>query len=125
MTGISVLKSIYKLLVANEDLVAIVKNRMFPLIANEDTVFPFIVYQRDSIYAEYTKDWRCSDNINISINIAATTYNQSIEIAELVRTAIEGKRIDNINTIRLISMNEDYLEDTYIQNLQFNVIFDF
>lgn len=125
MTGISVLKSIYKLLVANEDLVAIVKNRMFPLIANEDTVFPFIVYQRDSIYAEYTKDGRYCDNINISINIAATTYNQSIEIAELVRIAIEGKRIDNINTIRLISVNEDYLEDTYIQNLQFNVIYQF
>lgn len=125
MTGISVLKSIYKLLVANKDLVVIVKNRMYPIIANENTVFPFIVYQRDSIYTEYTKDCRCNDNINISINIAATTYNQSIEIAELVRTAIEGKRIDNINTIRLISMNEDYLEDTYIQNLQFNVIYQF
>ena len=125
MTGISVLKSIYKLLVANEDLVAIIDNKMYPIIANENTTFPFIVYQCDSIYAEYTKDWRCNDNINISINIAATTYNQSIEIAELVRTAIEGKRIDNINTIRLISMNEDYLEDTYIQNLQFNVIYQF
>lgn len=125
MTGISVLKSIYKLLVANEDLVAIVDNKMFPLIANENTTFPFIVYQRDSIYTEYTKDGKYCDNINISINIAATTYNQSIEIAELVRTAIEGKRIDNINTIRLISMNEDYLEDTYIQNLQFNVIYQF
>lgn len=125
MTGISVLKSIYKLLVANEDLVAMVDNKMYPIIANENTTFPFITYQRDSIYAEYTKDWRHSDNINISINIAATTYNQSIEIAELVRTAIEGKRIDNINTIRLISMNEDYLEDTYIQNLQFNVIYQF
>lgn len=125
MTGISVLKSIYKLLVANEDLVAIVKNRMFPLIANEDTVFPFIVYQRDSIYTEYTKDGKYCDNINISINIAATTYNQSIEIAELVRTAVEGKKIDDISSIRLISMNEDYLEDTYIQNLQFNVIYQF
>ena len=54
MTGISVLKSIYKLLVANEDLVAMVDNKMFPLIANENTTFPFIVYQRDSIYTEYT-----------------------------------------------------------------------
>mgnify|MGYP002605876412 CR=1 FL=1 len=125
MTGISVLKSIYKLLVANEDLVAMVDNKMFPLIANENTSFPFIVYQRDSIYTEYTKDGKYCDNINISINIAATTYNQSIEIAELVRSSIEGKRIDNINTIRLISMNEDYLEDTYIQNLQFNVIYQF
>lgn len=125
MTGISVLKSVYKLLVANEDLVAIVKNRMYPIIANENTTFPFITYQRDSINTEYTKDGKYCDNINISINIAATTYNQSIEIAELVRTAVEGKRIDDISSIRLISMNEDYLEDTYIQNLQFNVIYQF
>lgn len=125
MTGISVLKSIYKLLVANKDLVAMVDNKMFPLIANENTTFPFVVYQRDSIYTEYTKDGKYCDNINISINIAATTYNQSIEIAELVRTAVEGKRIDDISSIRLISMNEDYLEDTYIQNLQFNVIYQF
>lgn len=125
MTGISVLKSIYKLLVANEDLVAIVKNKLYPLVANENTTFPFIVYQRDSIYTEYTKDWRHSDNINISIYIAATTYNQCIEIAELVRTSIEGKKIDDISSIRLISMNEDFLEDTYIQNIQFNVIYQF
>lgn len=125
MTGISVLKSVYKLLVANKDLVAMVDNKMYPIIANENTTFPFITYQRDAIYTEYTKDGKYCDNINISINIAATTYNQSIEIAELVRTAIEGKRIDNINAIRLISMNEDYLEDIYIQNLQFNVIYQF
>ena len=46
MTGISVLKSIYKLFVANEDLVAIIDNKMYPIIANENTTFPFFVYQR-------------------------------------------------------------------------------
>ena len=77
-TGISILKSIYKLLSANVELTSIVGNRMYPIIANEDTTFPFIVYQRDSVSAEYTKDWRTNDNINISINIASTTYNQSM-----------------------------------------------
>lgn len=124
-TGISILKSIYKLLSANVELTSIVGNRMYPIIANEDTTFPFIVYQRDSVSAEYTKDWRTNDNINISINIASTTYNQSIDIAELVRTAIEGKRVDNINTIRLTGCDEDFVENTYIQSLHFSVFFEF
>lgn len=124
-TGISILKSIYKLLSANVELTSIVGNRMYPIIANEDTIFPFIVYQRDSVSAEYTKDWRTNDNINISINIASTTYNQSIDIAELVRTAIEGKRVDNINTIRLTGCDEDFVENTYIQSLHFSVFFEF
>lgn len=124
-TGISILKSIYKLLSANVELTSIVGNRMYPIIANEDTIFPFIIYQRDSVSAEYTKDWRTNDNINISINIASTTYNQSIDIAELVRTAIEGKRVDNINTIRLTGCDEDFVENTYIQSLHFSVFFEF
>ena len=124
-TGISILKSIYKLLSSNVELTSIVGNRMYPIIANEDTTFPFIVYQRDSVSAEYTKDWRTNDNINISINIASTTYNQSIDIAELVRTAIEGKRVDNINTIRLTGCDEDFVENTYIQSLHFSVFFEF
>ena len=124
-TGISILKSIYKLLSANVELTSIVGNRMYPIIANEDTIFPFIIYQRDSVSAEYTKDWRTNDNINISINIASTTYNQSIDIAELVRTAIEGKKVDNINTIRLTGCDEDFVENTYIQSLHFSVFFEF
>lgn len=124
-TGISILKSIYKLLSANVELTSIVGNRMYPIIANEDTTFPFIIYQRDSVSAEYTKDWRTNDNINISINIASTTYNQSIDIAELVRTAIEGKKVDNINTIRLTGCDEDFVENTYIQSLHFSVFFEF
>ncbi|KAA6344040.1 hypothetical protein EZS27_008297 [termite gut metagenome] len=120
MTGISVLKSIHSLLSNNTELTAIVNNKMFPLIALSDTAFPFIVYRKGSVNIEYCKDGLIADNFNVEIIVASKTYNESVEIAEIVRNTIELKKIDNIKSIRLSSATEDFNEDTYIQYLTFD-----
>lgn len=125
MTSISILKEMFKLLFKNDRLTDLVGNKIYPVIANEDTTFPFITFNRDSVYTEYCKDGRVLDNVTISFNIASTSYEESVEIAEEVRNAIECKRIDNINMIRLTSVSEDFVENTYIQQLQFTCNFDF
>jgi hypothetical protein len=120
-TGISILKSIHTLLSNSSELTAIVDNKMFPLIANSDTTFPFVVYRKSSNNIEYCKDGNVSDNFSIEILIVSKTYNESVEIAEVVRQVLELKKIDNITSIRLTSVSEDYIEDSYIQNLNFDI----
>lgn len=121
MTGISVLKSINKLLNDSIELKNKVDNKMFPLIANETTTFPFIVYRKSSMSFEYCKDGSVGDYLQVDVIVAAKKYENSIEIAELIREAVNKKKVDNIYSIRLNSVVEDYVDDAYIQQLTFDV----
>lgn len=49
-------KLIFKQLSSNEDLATLVgAKKIFPLVANNDTTYPFIVYARTSLSVEYCK----------------------------------------------------------------------
>lgn len=121
MTGISVLKSINKLLNDSIELKNKVDNKMYPLIANETTTFPFIVYRKSSMSFEYCKDGSVGDYLQVDVIVAAKKYENSIEIAELIRETVDKKKIDKIYSIRLNSVVEDYIDDAYIQQLTFDV----
>jgi len=49
-------KAIYDILHSNTDMVAKLQDKVFPLIADNNTTFPFIVYKRTGIIPAYTKD---------------------------------------------------------------------
>ena len=57
--------------------------------------------------------------------IASKDYIDTIELADYVRDALEGRRGNfagvEINDIRMISADEEYIEDTFIQNLTFDI----
>ena len=53
------------------------------------------------------------------IQIAATNYAQSVMIAEYVRKALEHKNDETIDDIIVQDGVEDWLDDTFIQNITF------
>lgn len=119
-------KAIYQILHSNEDVVAKLQDKIFPLIADINTTFPFIVYKRTGIIPAYTKDrYSVNDTVTVEIIIASDKYNDAVEIASLVRVALQGKNgtFSNIEIedIRLVSADEDFIEDTFIQTLTFNI----
>lgn len=119
-------KAIYQILHSNEDVVAKLQDKIFPLIADINTTFPFIVYKRTGIIPAYTKDrYSVNDTVTVEIIIASDKYNDAVEIASLVRVALQGKKRTysniEIEDIRLVSADEDFIEDTFIQTLTFNI----
>ena len=66
-----------------------------------------------------------NDTVTVEIIIASDKYNDAVEIASLVRVALQGKKgtFSNIEIedIRLVSADEDFIEDTFIQTLTFNI----
>ncbi|WP_187373970.1 DUF3168 domain-containing protein [Bacteroides neonati] len=120
-------KAIYELLSGNTDIAAKISNKIFPLIATNNTSFPFIIYKRTNIIPAYTKDrFSANDTLMMDVVIASDKYNEAIELADLVRNTLEGKRgtfaTIQVDDIRLVSADEDYNEDTYIQQLTFKII---
>ncbi len=119
-------KVIYNLLQSNTELGTKLQDKIFPLIANENTTFPFIVYKRTGIVPAYSKDrFTATETISVDVIVASDMYNDTVEIADLVRVALEGRKgmywNIYIEDIRLLSADEEYMEDTFIQTLTFNI----
>ena len=123
MSCISIGKAIKSLLVAGLSKTSI-KNKIYPLIADETTTFPFIVYRRSSITTVSDKDYS-NDSACIQIMIAANNYAESVELAEQVRTSLVHKKgiIQNISVedISLVDGSEEFIDNTFVQNLIFKI----
>ena len=119
-------KAIYNILSNDAKIIDSVEHKIYPLIADTGTTFPFIVYRRTGIEPSDSKDrFIYSENTHVEVVIASDKYNESIEIADLVKDALQGKKGNysgiNIHDIRMTNADEDYIEDTFIQNLTFNI----
>lgn len=124
MSCISIGKAIKSLLVNGLSKTSI-NNKIYPLIADENTTFPFIVYRRSSITTVSDKDYS-NDSACIQIMIAANNYAESVELAEQVRTSLVHKKgiIQNISVedITLIDGSEEFIDNMFVQNLIFKII---
>lgn len=115
---------VYRKLSGSPELVKLVANKIYPLSTKTSSSFPFVIYKRSSLSAEYTKDGCEGDAVTVEIAVASDNYLNSVTIAEEVRKALENKRgrYDDFDVIdaRLVSADEDFIEDTFIQHLVFS-----
>lgn len=126
MTGLSIGKVVYNILSSDNNLKKIIGDKIYPLIADEGTTFPFVIYSRIGIDQQSSKD-STDDEIRVLVQVAANNYQQSVEIAELIRSILEHwtGTVNNlyIEDIILEDASEDWLDDSFIQNLNFNIIY--
>jgi len=123
--AINIGKLIYGTLINNEQISSLVGIKVFPLIAENETTFPFITYSRLNVANSLeTKDAFVIDEVQFNIQVADNNYERSCEIANLVRGAFENKIISNnelqIKRIRMTNISELYNEDTYVQSITFS-----
>lgn len=119
-------KYMYKLL--SEDVVLSAKvspKKIFPLVANADTTYPFIVYARTGLVVEYCKDGMVENSIDFQILSVSDNYVESLEVANQIRNILEMKRYKDkdicIRECKLSSVAEEYMEDAFIQRLNFTI----
>jgi hypothetical protein len=115
---------IYNLLMNNEHINEMVGTKIFPIVAENGTEFPFITYTKTNVQpTQMTKDWQHEDNVSIQINVASTSYSESALIAQYVREALESPKwhMDDmvIRYLQLAGIVEAYTDNTYIQTLSF------
>ena len=98
-----------------------IHGQVYPLYANQDTVYPYIVYARTGLNVNYSKDGQYRDLVTITVIVCSDDYGQSIDIANDVRHCFEfGSYKDEnicINNIRLTNANESSFDGGYIQTL--------
>lgn len=120
MTAISCNKQIYSLLSSNSALTEMVGTKIYPLVAEESVSYPFVIFTKESVNGVYSKDLLVFDNVTISVAVAANNYFETVNIAEQVRNILEGHRDSYFLSITLDNVTEDFVEDAFIQQLQFS-----
>ncbi len=124
-TSLNIGKVIKEILYRDETLNNLVKNQVFPLIAEENTTFPFIVYRRNSIRKASTKDYVNDEIASVDVVVASDKYSKSVEIAERVRFVLERGEYEgenfSVDNISLSNASEQYMQNTYIQTLTFDI----
>lgn len=124
-TSLNVGKVIKDILCQDDTLNNLVKYQVFPLIAEENTTFPFIVYRRNSIRKASTKDYVNDEIASVDVVIASDKYSQSVEIAERARFVLERGEYEgenfSVDNIILSNASEQYMQNTYVQTLTFEI----
>lgn len=121
MKSIEIGKIIRAELLKNKELSKAIKGNIYPIIAPSSTPFPFLVYKKNNITTEYCKDGNVTDFIDFSIIVADQNYDTVVSIANLIRSIIECKKSDTIQSIKLDSVTESYNEEAYTQQLNFKI----
>lgn len=118
-------KAIYKILTDDIKVKQLLNNKIYPLVAAEGTSYPFAVYSKESIQPQYTKDGNCLDIVQFSIAICDPDYSKSLDITNAVRNALEYKKgiIAGVafNRIVIDNISEEYIENTFVQTINFTI----
>lgn len=120
MSSLQIGKSIYTV------LSEVLPKKCFPLVADQGTTYPFIVYRRVALNPATTKDrFNYSELATVEVMIADNNYSGSINLAEQVKEKLEHTRGNisdiNIGKIKLFTAEESFLEDAYIQKMTFEI----
>ena len=117
-------KTIYTKITEDEEIQSYVSGRVYPLIAEQSSSFPFIIYWRNSIQSSnYTKDGFNEDFVEFTVVAVSENYTQSLMIANRLRKILEVRKITGedivITDIKMVDIDESWSENSYVQTLNF------
>ena len=97
-----------------------VDTKVFPLVANAGTTFPFIVYRRSSYSPQSDKDV-LSESVYMEIAIICTNYEQSVSIANDVADVLLAYESDTIEEIKVTNISEEFISNSFVQKVNLQI----
>lgn len=120
ITSISAGQLIYEQLIKSEKLKAKVGDNIFPIIAEENASLPCVIFAKSTTDIMYTKDLLAYDIVQYSITVIAKNYFETCSILEIIREIFENYRSNQIYSMKVDSIVEDYIDGAYVHNIIFN-----
>lgn len=125
-TKFGICTEVRRLLLENEAVTELVGTKIYPILAPEGTKGNFITYTRSNYTINETKMGIYEQDCDVAIACVAESYDKSIEIADAVFKALHGYYAIHrgnivMNSISLVDSSEDWVDDVYIQYLQFRI----
>lgn len=127
--SVKVGEAIKDILLNDVNVKSFIDNRLYPVNVNsgEGAQLPYIVYQRQYVTYEGTKDWTLNESCNVSLNIVSNDYDEANNIADAVIDAMLFKKGTygnlNISNINLTGIDESFSDDCFIETPNFTIVF--
>lgn len=121
MNMFDITKEIRAILLDSEIISFLIGDRVFPLIAPENTPGDYIVYQRDGYKQEYTKMGVSSHLPVVFVTAVSEDYDRSNRLASAIYDTLSGDFSDPDIRIELEDSTEDFIDKKYIQVLEFTI----
>ena len=109
------------ILLASDSVKDIVDEKIFPVIAPENTEGDFIVYQRDGYKQDSTKFGVYRQVPIVNVIAVSENYVRSQELASLIYDTLSGDFTDPDIHIEFEDSTEDFIDNKYVQVLQFSI----
>lgn len=97
--------------------------KVYPLVADNDAKYPFVVYRRMNLMSDSTKDGIHQDTVQVEIIVVADKYSVSIDLAQKIRKLLERQTVIyddlRINDGTIIMATEEFSNNAYVQRMQF------
>lgn len=97
-----------------------VDTKVFPLIANAGTTFPFIVYRRSSYSPKSDKDV-LNETVYMEIAIICNNYEQSVSIANDVADVLIQYESGTVEEIKVTNISEEFISDSFVQKVNLQI----
>jgi len=120
MKNFKVGKELVNILSGSSAVTQALGNKIFPLVAVPNTTFPFMVYRRSYYTPENNKDYE-GEKVGVEMVICATRYEDGVDIADKVATAVNHARTNMIDDINITNISENYVEDTFTQTVNIEI----
>lgn len=88
----------------------------YPLVAENTTKFPFIIYRTTATRPELTKDGIYDWVYNIQVNVVSEKYDTVCDLCN--QTIDKLLELEEVLDINIESVSEDFAEDAYIKEIQ-------
>lgn len=126
--SILISKHIKTVLQSDEAVSDEVQKRIYPIVIVGGTPrYPFIVYEKEGIEDESTKDGRQEDRVTVSVAVVHKDYEAGIELANRIRYLFEGVTAQyndfEVTDCTLAGYAEDYIDA--VDAFAFTVTFNF
>ena len=111
---------IKEILTNDSEVTNYINNKVFPIVANNGTDIPFVIYRRYNYEPQSNKDYK-GESAEFEVRVVANKYEDSVKIADAVGDALNDYKDNDVEQIRLITSNEDYLDEVFVQTLNFYI----
>ena len=98
--------------------------KIYPLVADKGTNFPFIVYRRESVTPSSNKDSLVYDvTVRMSLIIASSDYKQGLDLlSRTIDTLLqELPKETDCTDIEILDTSEEYRDDNFLQLLSIGI----
>ena len=112
----------------NEELMTLLgEDKIWPIVARQATLLPYITYTRDASNIQYTKITGHDNTVSFTYRVFSEDYDEGLNIVNLLRNILERRTINfpneiRINDIKVQSVYESFSDDVFCQTITFSAM---